>query len=189
MKNSQKIFNLIERRLVLSYLNRFSSGSNFPDDLKSMKQFEKFFITKSDADKKVKELKEKHLPIKPEDLCWYEQVDVDFLYVYQLPPDGVSQPLYRICYVAEFLRRGYDDPVCLSGVYQIDDDGNESSNLMGYKKVEDADLIQGMDDIREHGIKGWGKLYIGGDRVYQNFNDLKNYVKKEIEKRDNDLIF
>ena len=100
----------------------------------------------------------------------------------------MSQPLYGICYVAEFLRRGYDDPICLSGVYQIDDEGNESSNLMGYKKVEDADLIQGMDDIREHGIKGWGKLYIGGDTIYTDFQKLKEYVQKEIAKRDDGLI-
>ena len=52
MKNSKKIFNLIEMRLVLSYLNRFSSGSNFPDDLKSMKQFEKFLLQKAMQTKK-----------------------------------------------------------------------------------------------------------------------------------------
>lgn len=186
--------NLIKKRLDLSLFKKFSklnktASIDFLSDLKSIKQFEKYFITESQMKEKVEKLKKEHKKVMPEDLCWYKQTeDVEYFYVYQLPPIGVSLPLYGVCYITEFMRRGYDDQTCLAAVYKVDDNGNESSIMIGYKKIDDSDIIEGKETIREYGIKGYGITYVGGDAIYDDFLSLKDYVQNEINKRDDDLI-
>ncbi len=101
------------------------------EDLKSIKQFEKYFVTKEDAEKHLDELRSKNKPIYPEDGDWYEPtLEMEEFYVYQDPPLGITNILYGKCFVAELVRRGYDDIVCLAGVYPVDNEGNVSGKLM-----------------------------------------------------------
>lgn len=176
-----KTTNLVKRRLILSYLKKLAG---FLDDIKTIEKYKKYFVTEKQAKEKIDKLISENKPIKPEDNEWYEQTLMEEFYVYQMPSLGISQPLYGVCYVAEFVRRGYDDPVCLAGVYKADDNGNPTGTIMGYKKI-DGKLSVGIQDIEEHGIKGYGKQYNTGDSLYKNLNKLKTYVQKEIDKRDN----
>jgi len=83
-------------------------------------------------------------------------------------------------------RKGYDDPVSLAGVYQIDDNGNVDERLRGYKKF-DGSLDELEKKIISEGIKGYGKLYLTGGRIFYNFDQLKDYAKTQVKDKDKSL--
>lgn len=177
--------NLIAKRLIISYLRKIIAS--FLSDIKSVKQFEKFFITKEQADKKIKELKEKNLPIRPEDTIYYTDSGIiENFYVYQLSPTGVDKPLLGICYINKRWKRGYDDPVCLAGIYSVDENGNETGSIKGYKKI-DGEFADAKANIKSISIIGYGKTYIPGNNFQTDFSKFKEYVQQKVNERNKNL--
>ena len=161
-KRNIKICNRIEARLI--------KCADLLTDLKSLQKYKKYFVTE-----------------KEDKNNWYKQEDaVRTFYVYQELSEGQEIPIYGICQYVHFRRKGYDDGVTIFGVYPVDEDGNISGLLRGVKVVEGT-LQEGVDEITDKGIKGWGRLFLTGLQPTTNFNELKEYVNSFIQERNENI--
>ena len=162
LKKNIKIYNRIEARLI--------KCADFLTDLKSIQKYKKYFVTE-----------------KEDKNNWYKMIDaVRSFYVYQDLSLGQETPVYGICQYAHFRRKKYDDGVTIFGVYPVDENGNINGLLRGTRLIE-GDFPNAVTEIENTGIKGWGRLFLTGDKIYEDLNSLKTYINKYIEDKKKNL--
>ena len=182
--NSEK--NKIQKRIILSNLQYFAS---LLTDIENMNRFKKYFVTKEQANINIENKKQNNEPIYAEDGDWYEHGEEIKFYVYQDPPIGVTNILYGEVTIIEFLRRGYDDVISIAGIYSVDENTGitDETKLMGVYIFEGLTIMQVFQEINEHGIRGYGKLYITGGRRFVDFDKLYKYSIEQVNKKNKKL--
>ena len=181
-KEANKIKNIIKRRMFLAFRMKIADIMN---DLKTFDKFKKYFVTKEEADKKLKELQEQQknnedTRIDSEDIDWYEPMNkLKEFYVYSLDNNEIN---IGKCFLLDFMRRGYDDFITLGGLYNVDNNGKETGNMIGYKIIENKDINSSIPTIQEEGIKGYGKTYFPMKTINVTFSQIQNFAKTKLNK-------
>lgn len=130
--------------------------------------------------KKIEEKKKNEKGIYEDDLEWWEPTGfTEEFYMYTHPGNGGLTPLYAICKIIEFIKRGYDEHVCITGLYKCDENGNEISGMIGKQEYKNKNIAQTLEIILDKGMIGWGKHYYCRGSIFYDINQLKPLAEKE----------
>lgn len=186
IKHTLKENNIIRRNLKLSHVKKLA---NAYDDLSKIPELKRFFRTKEEAETNLKNQKENKTIYDFRDYEWYVPTgNIIEFYVYQNPPIGVDFPMYFRCVLVELTRSGHNDYVTIAAGYRVNDNGNESNNLFGYQWEIDKDIDDMNMQILDKGVIFNGIHCLCGDEQYTDFDDLKKYVKKQIDIRNKNVV-
>ena len=54
--------------------------------------------------------------------------------------------------------------------------------------IQSPDTIEFVGRTRENnGIKGYGRLFLSGDKLYKNFDEIKDYAEQQIKSKNENL--
>ena len=183
-KEASQIKNIIKRRMFLAFRMKIAG---IVEDLKTFDKFKKYFVTKEEAEQKVKELKEtgseNEQDFKDAE-TWYEiNNNVQEVYVYSIDGDEVS--LGKCCMV-EFLQgnvpTGVRNYVVLAGIYKVNDKGAKETPMIAYKDYIDLRIEDAIEKLTSEGMFGYGKTYRCMKTYKANFNQISNFAKTVLNK-------
>ena len=156
-------------------------------DLKTIKDYQRYFVTEEDAKKHFQEIKNntpsgQDSKIYPEDQEWWVQTGETYFYMYEEPPLGVTDIIYGLCECCEFRKYGYDDVVTLASFYKLDRKGNKDGRMLESKEF-DCQLNSVCKNIENDGGISVDKYIFssGKGSPYETWEEMKEYATNEVE--------
>lgn len=182
-KEASQIKNIIKRRMFLAFRMKIAG---IVEDLKTFDKFQKYFVTKEEAEQKVKELKEKGSENEQDFKnaeTWYEiNNNVQEIYVYSTDEDEIS--LGKCCMI-EFLQgnvpTGVRNYVVLAGIYKVDEKGKKETPMIAYKDYINLRIEDAIEKLASEGMFGYGKTYKCMRTYKATFDQISSYAKKVLE--------
>ena len=195
-KEAKGIKNIIKRRMFLAYRLKIAE---IIEDLKTFDDLKKYFVTKNEADKKLKELQkqqkdDENVRIDSEDIDWYEiNDDKEEFYIYstfvlsgtnkidetyEKNTHNMQKNHYMIgkCCLVELRRRGYDDFVTLAGIYSTN-----NPKMIGRKIYKTKKIGETIKEIQTNGIMCYGEHFKIADEIYMEFQQINDFAEQKLK--------
>jgi len=195
-KEAKGIKNIIKRRMFLAYRLKIAE---IIEDLKTFNDLKKYFVTKNEADKKLKELQKQqkdneNVRIDSEDIDWYEiNDDKEEFYIYstfvlsetnkidetyEKNTHNMQKNHYMIgkCCLVELRRRGYDDFVTLAGIYSTN-----NPKMIGRKIYKTKKIGETIKEIQTNGILCYGEHFKIADDIYMDFQQINDFAEQKLK--------